>query len=81
MTSRRFDYVKYDETAAAEQAGFKELFSGLAGMVEDRLSPGRATSLALTKLEEAYMWVGKALRDECIARDDKVPDEPRRTNE
>lgn len=25
-------------------------------------------SLAITKLEECYMWIGKAIRDEQIAR-------------
>ncbi len=37
------------------------------------LNPGRAASLVRTKLEEAYMWVGKAIRDEQIARNGSAP--------
>jgi len=31
------------------------------------LSP-RAKALAITKLEEVYMWIGKAIRDDQIKR-------------
>jgi hydroxyethylthiazole kinase-like sugar kinase family protein len=68
----RFDYVAYDEKAASMQAGFKLTFQHITGAVE-ALPPGRATSLALTKLEEAYMWVGKALRDEQVKRNGGAP--------
>lgn len=63
----KFDYVKYDEQAESQQAFYKEKFIGLDSVIES-LESGRAKSLALTALEEAYMWVGKALRDEQIAR-------------
>lgn len=32
------------------------------------LPKGRAQSLAITKLEECYMWIGKGLRDKQVAR-------------
>lgn len=64
----RFDYVKYDEEAAFKQAIIKDAFSLLAELLEKQLGPGRATSLALTKLEESYMWVGKQIRDEQVAK-------------
>ena len=32
------------------------------------LPEGRAKSLALTKLEECYMWIGKAIRDAQMKR-------------
>jgi hypothetical protein len=67
----KFDYVKYDEQAQGQQAFFKSKFQELDQCVES-LEPGRAKSLALTKLEEAYMWVGKALRDEQIKRSSSV---------
>ena len=63
----RFDYVKYDEKALAQQNEAKEMFSKLEAFV-DGLDAGRAKSLVYTKLEEAYMWIGKAIRDEQIAR-------------
>lgn len=63
----RFDYVKYDEPTAAVQAGFKEAFSNLAKAIEG-LPHSRPGMLALTKLEESYMWIGKALRDDQLMR-------------
>ena len=63
----RFDYVAYDATAKELQANFKTLFEVLAKALEE-LGPNRPTSLALTALEESYMWVGKAIRDNQIER-------------
>lgn len=79
--SRRFDYVKYDEQAMQSQEAIKEAFKAIEGMVEQRIKEGRAKSLVMTHLEIAYMWVGKALRDECIARNPSINDVPERTNE
>jgi hypothetical protein len=76
----RFDYVKYDDDAAANQAEFKRMFVQLEYHVESCIEPGRARSLVLTKLEEAYMWVGKAIRDDQIARGSMVDDVPERSN-
>lgn len=64
----RFDYVKYDEQAVADQAHFKAKFETLDHDVETKLPNGRAKSLVLTKLEEAYMWIGKAIRDEQVVK-------------
>ncbi len=66
----RFDYVKYDEQAEGQQAFYKEQFYAL-DLAVSSLEEGRAKSLAITKLEEAYMWVGKALRDEQLKRGTK----------
>jgi hypothetical protein len=65
--ANRFDYVKYDSEAQELQDIFKGKFRDLEISV-NLLKPGRATSLVFTKLEEAYMWVGKAIRDEQIVR-------------
>jgi hypothetical protein len=62
----RFDYVKYDEKATTDQAVFKALCGELELIITARLAPSRPTSLALTKLEEVYMWIGKAIRDEQV---------------
>ena len=75
---RRFDYVQYDEQATAQQDAFKQKFLELENMT-NRLEEGRAKSLIFIYLEIAYMWVGKALRDECIARDPVIQDQPART--
>ena len=65
----RFDYVKYDDKATDDQALFKGDFEELEACIDDRLKSPRAKALAMTKMEEAYMWIGKAIRDDQIARD------------
>ncbi len=64
----RFDHIKYDEHAQLEQIRLKALFLALEEEVE-KLQAGRSKALALTAIEEAYMWVDKAIRDEQINRD------------
>lgn len=74
----RFDYVKYDERANELQAEFKETCQKIERMIaglgqfgsSTSLNPqlGRSKALAVTKLEELYMWIGKAVRDEQIVR-------------
>jgi hypothetical protein len=73
----RFDYVAYDQVAAEKQAEAKELFRKMEHFAETRLNNGRAKSLVFTKLEEAYMWVGKAIRDEQVAERSAVLQEQR----
>lgn len=65
--SQRFSYVKYDDKSAANQETLKKQFELLEILV-DTLASGRAKSLVMTHLEEAYMWTGKAIRDEQISR-------------
>jgi len=74
----RFEYVKYDANAKKDQEEFKLNVESLEtkidtigyrlGRVEHRKGPARAKALALTALEECYMWIGKAIRDDQIAR-------------
>lgn len=64
----RFDYIAYDDQALDAQIGFKAAFKVLERDVEEKLKSPRAKALVLTKLEEAYMWVGKAIRDDQISR-------------
>ena len=63
----RFDYVKYDDGAIVEQDVAKTMVMELEAMINSFNSP-RAKALAITKLEECYMWIGKAIRDDQIAR-------------
>ena len=63
----KFDYIAYDEEAKAHQAQLKLLVTA----VEDKLytlTNTRYISLALTSLEECYMWAGKATRDDQLVR-------------
>lgn len=63
----RFDYVKYDGHAIVLQDKAKAFSTDLERMI-DKLDNGRAKALAHTKLEECYMWIGKAIRDDQINR-------------
>lgn len=75
----RFDYVKYDETAVIDQGRAKMHCSDLEQYIL-RLPQGRATALALTKLEEVYMWIGKAIRDDQIKRNGSAELQEERNN-
>lgn len=66
MIPGRFDYIKYDDHHTQVQAAFKEEFTKVEKMIEQNIMSPRARALALTKLEETYMWVGKAIRDDQI---------------
>jgi hypothetical protein len=76
----RFDYVQYDEKAQQLQAHLKTAFQGLDHLVEVHMLNGRAKSLVMTKLEEAYMWCGKAIRDDQVLRNEKTELQEQRTN-
>lgn len=64
----RFDYVKYDEQAQCDQERMKGVVSSLESHIDATIKCGRSKSLALTKLEEVYMWIGKGIRNDQIAR-------------
>jgi len=66
--SQRFSYVKYDDYAAKSQQEIKVAFEKVEALCEQLLSSGRAKALVMTKLEEAYMWTGKSIRDSQIER-------------
>jgi trehalose/maltose hydrolase-like predicted phosphorylase len=74
----RFDYVKYDTTAQAQQARLRSLFESIDIEIDAHFADGRAKSLALSHLEEAYMWVGKAIRDDQVTRGGDSADRPER---
>lgn len=77
----RFDYVKYDETAQGLQTYFKVECQNLESAInaigpaastvlrgDDIQKLARSKAAALTKLEEFYMWAGKAIRDDQVCR-------------
>lgn len=79
--STRFSYVRYDEQATETQKRFKALFEAIEDFAESKLPNSRPKSLLMTALEEAYMWTGKAIRDDQIARTGKVDEQPDRNDE
>ncbi len=76
----RFDYVKYDAKGVEQQADFKESVTLLEQNIEEHLRSPRAKAIALTKLEECYMWIGKAIRDDQIVRNGSAELQEERTN-
>jgi hypothetical protein len=66
--SDRFSYINYDETSKRDSENAKHLVERLEQQIET-LPNGRAKSLALTKLEECFGWIGKGIRDAQIERE------------
>lgn len=66
--THRFDAVDYDAKAISDQAAIKELCELLEDALLVRLKNSRSLALALTSLEEAHMWAGKAIRDDQMMR-------------
>lgn len=87
----RFDYVKYDAKAMAKGGEAKAMCEALDKLIQSievpTAPPGlaevsRYKACARTALEETFMWIGKALRDEQrFTRGIASPDVPERTNE
>lgn len=57
----RFDYIKYDELATGRAMNLKPIVEELETSI-DALPNSREKALAITKLEECWMWVGKAIK-------------------
>lgn len=74
-----FSYVKYDQVSVTKQESLKALFEEIERFVKKNLKPGRCQSLVMTYLEIAYMWTGKAIRDEQIERDRTTAHAPERS--
>ncbi len=70
--SSKFDYVKYDDKALGDQADVREDVERIEAIIKaiqkESEAAGRACAIAITKLEEVYMWVGKAIRDAQVER-------------
>jgi hypothetical protein len=77
--STRFSYIQYDRHATEQQAQLKAKFEELEVLC-NALEDGRPKSLVMTKLEEAYMWTGKAIRDAQIKKGAPVEEQPHRKN-
>ena len=65
----RFQYVDYDQLSTSKSGAIKAAVQEVEALLLKHLPESRPRSLALTKLEEAFMWAGKAIRDEQLERD------------
>lgn len=80
VMSNRFSYARYDGIRAQKQQEAKALLEDVEAFI-NKIGPCRPASLALTALEECYMWIGKAIRDEQIAFDGACVEEAHRGEE
>lgn len=62
------DYIKYDNKSLELQALLKRLIVEVEYNIQKNLSSSREKSLALTRLEECWMWVGKSIKIDQIKR-------------
>lgn len=76
----RFDYVKYDDESIARQGITKKAVEALEAEINMYVDCPRNKALALTKLEECYMWIGKGIRDDQIFRNKSAELQEERTN-
>lgn len=80
----RFNYIAYDETSLKNQMDIKGKCIELETLIKNlgvTSDLSRPQSLALTALEEVYMWTGKAIRDEQLSRTNAVCLQENRSNE
>lgn len=81
--TERFDYVKYDETTTEISEGLKKMYSMLDDAIKSldvTQNAGREKALAITKLEESFMWIGKMLRNNQIFLNGNADHLPERNN-
>ncbi len=69
-----FDYERLDDESMQIVSDMRNLCQDLAELIEASTKMGRERALALTKLEEAFMWMGKAVRNDYLARQPKPED-------
>lgn len=78
----RFNYVKYDAASAAKSEKIKAAFEALEELLETELGAvGRLRALALTALEESFMWCGKGVRDTQVDRSGDAEHQAARSTE
>lgn len=72
----RFDHIEYDEIAKRDADDFKEICQKLETVIENVFHFDKTTiankTKALNHLEICHMWIGKAIRDQQIARNSEI---------
>ena len=63
----KYDYIEWDEQSKYLQQAIKKEFKYIEFMLNN-LNLSRELSLSRSKLEESFMWIGKAIRSDQIER-------------
>lgn len=65
-----FDSVSYNDKSLKIQQDVKFAFENVEDVIERNFKEhSREVSLALTKIEEAYMWLGKDIKRQQLVRE------------
>ena len=60
------DSVPFDEHHQRVHAALKEQYTRLHNMISQNVMSPRARALALTNLEQSFLWLGRAIREDQI---------------
>lgn len=67
----RFDSIEYDPISKLNYSKYKGVFESLDSELELDLAITREKSVLMTKLEEAHMWLNKAIKADQLYRTEK----------
>ncbi|HYX39946.1 MAG TPA: hypothetical protein VE954_43170 [Oligoflexus sp.] len=70
----RFDFIAWDGLSEHASRQIKSYAKMLEACIDHHLEPSRERSLAMTALEECFMWVGKGIRHDQLERQKKGDD-------
>ena len=62
--NKKAEFRKVNEEQQKRIDKVRYMFSGMYDLLKEHCKPGRETSLAITKLEEAQFWVIKGISRE-----------------
>lgn len=68
--SKRFTSVKFNESNLKLHRAFQFYFADLEEQIMLNIPAGQSQALAITKLQEAFMWVGRAMADAQLTKDE-----------
>lgn len=62
--NKKVEYTKVNKEQESRIDKVRYMFSAMYDLIEQHCKPGRETSLAITKLEEAQFWAIKGISRE-----------------
>lgn len=79
-TPGRLDYVKYDSTSTQLSESFRTELEKILVAIEEKIECRRSKDLAITSLENVFMWIGKGIRDDQVRQGRGEQHVPERTD-